>query len=71
MLKCDNYWVAVRREPGERETSMFIEVENSMCWTIVYHEKTKVMYAVTDGFNGRGSFNVLLNPDGTPMLWEG
>lgn len=56
-----------------KPTSMFIIIEGSGldCYRIVYHRNTKVMYAVsTGGYNG-GNFTVLVNPDGSPMLWEG
>lgn len=29
-----------------------------------------IMYAISDGYYNHGTFTVLLNPDGTPMLWE-
>ena len=51
--------------------SMFILVEEGKTYNIVYHRDTKVMYAVSDGDYNRGTFTVMLNADGTPMLWEG
>ena len=51
--------------------SMFIEVEQAMCWKIVYHKETKVMYAVSDGSYNHGTFTLLVNADGTPMLYKG
>ena len=52
--------------------SMFILVEDNLNvgYKIVYHKDTKVMYAISDGSYNHGTFTVLLNPDGTPMLWE-
>ena len=39
------------------------------CW-IVYHKDTKVMYAVSrSGYNAE-TYTVLVNADGTPMIWE-
>ena len=52
-------------------TSMFVIIENTSSWTVVYHKQTKVMYAVSAGTYNYGTFTVLLNADGTPMLWEG
>jgi curli biogenesis system outer membrane secretion channel CsgG len=55
----------------ESNTSMFIEVERVIDnWRVVYHKDTKVMYAVSSGSYNRGTFTVMLNPDGTPMIWE-
>lgn len=50
--------------------SMFIEVEHASYWKVVYHKDTKVMYAVSYGGYAYGVFTLLVNPDGTPMLWE-
>lgn len=49
---------------------MFTEVEQTSLWRIVYHKDTKVMYAVSRGHQAYGTFTLLVNPDGTPMLWE-
>lgn len=64
----------VEDKTKEASTSMFVCVENttgSYAWMIVYHKETKVMYAVSQGHYNSGTFTVLLNPDGTPMIWEG
>lgn len=53
--------------------SMFVICETSIFnspWTIVYHKDTKVMYAVSHGGYNQGTFTLLVNPDGSPMLWE-
>lgn len=55
----------------EEEPSMFIKVESSSYWCVVYHRETKVMYAVSRGYYNMGTFTLLVNPDGTPMLYEG
>ena len=39
------------------------------CW-IVYHKDTKVMYAVSRSSNNIGTYTLLVNADGTPMIWE-
>lgn len=50
------------------ETSMFqiIESTKGLTYEIVYNQKTKVMYSVSNS----GIMTVLLNSDGTPMLYE-
>lgn len=50
--------------------SMFVIVEKASCWLIVYNKDTKVMYAVSRGSYNSGNFTLLVNPDGTPMIWE-
>lgn len=54
----------------EKETSMFIEVEQTSYFIVVYDKKTKVMYAVSDSAHNKGNFTMLCNADGTPRLWE-
>lgn len=57
----------------QKPVSMFVIIEGSGadCYRIVYHRDTKVMYAISCGGYNSGNFTVLLNPDGSPMLWEG
>lgn len=50
--------------------SMFVEVEDTMRFDVYYHRDTKVMYAVSKYGSGSGDIEPLINPDGTPMLWE-
>lgn len=54
-----------------QDESMFIIIEKSYTFTIVYHRDTKVMYAISSGGNNSGNFCLLVNPDGMPMLWQG
>lgn len=53
--------------------SMFILLEdnNSIGYRIVYHKDTKVMYAISCGYYNCGTFTVMLNADGTPMIYSG
>lgn len=52
--------------------SMFIIVETNhdLKCQIVYERNTKVMYAISIGDHNRGNVTVMLNADGTPMLWK-
>ena len=54
----------------EGKASMFVKVEDGLTWDVYYPRDTKVMYAVSDGSYNYGTFTVLVNPDGSPMLWE-
>ena len=60
-----------KSEVKEIPVSMFVCVEKCEGWWIVYHRETKVMYVVSAGYYNCGTFTVLLNADGTPMIWEG
>ena len=55
----------------EDKPSMFVMVESGLYWDIYYHRDTKVMYAVSMSSYNRGNFTILVNPDGSPMLYEG
>lgn len=59
------------KEP--KPTSMFVAIEKNSLYGfwVVYHRDTKVMYVVSDGVNNVGNFMLLVNPDGSPMVWEG
>ena len=52
-------------------SSSFVIVENANGYNIVYHKDTKVMYVYSTYSYNYANFCVLVNPDGTPMIWEG
>ena len=54
----------------EDAPSMFVKVESGPYWNVYYHKETKVMYVMSRADYNRGNFTVLVNPDGSPMLWE-
>ena len=58
-------------EDKASDKSEFVIVEGTSSWYIVYHKETKVMYAVSQGAYNGGTFTLLVNADGTPMIWEG
>lgn len=61
----------VEKSYNDEKPSMFVVVEQTSSWEIVYHKETKVMYSVGMGSYNRGDFTLLVNPDGTPMIWDG
>lgn len=48
----------------------FIQVEDGGCYSIIVDTKTDVIYLRYNGGAYKG-ITVLLNSDGTPMLWNG
>lgn len=54
----------------EQNMSMFVLVEKSNSWHVYYHRETKVMYVMSASGYNFGTFTVMVNPDGTPLLWE-
>lgn len=71
LISCGSTAERIENEP--KQNSMFIRIEGSSMsiYSIVYHKDTKVMYAVSTGGYNSGNFTLLVNPDGSPMLWEG
>lgn len=47
-----------------------IESNDELHFYIVYMNKTKVMYAISDGSENRGDFTLLVNADGSPMIYK-
>lgn len=72
-----NMFVACTTTPvasEEREQdyeSMFVIVETTATWTIVYHKDTRVMYAVSCQPYNSGNFTLLIDAEGNPLLWNG
>lgn len=60
----------VNTKNNKEQESVFVCVEKTHTWIVVYHKSTKVMYAVSNSGEGSGCFTLLVNPDGTPMIWE-
>ena len=56
---------------SKNNSSMFVLVERNGDYDVVYNSETKVMYVITYGIYHVGNFTLLVNPDGTPMLYEG
>ncbi len=57
-------------DDNNKDTSMFVAIEVTGTWEVVYHKETKVMYVVSCGAYNNGTFTVLVDADGKPMLWE-
>lgn len=57
------------------DTNMFVYVQRhdffeGRDYDVVYHKDTKVMYAISHGKYNTGNFTLLVNADGTPMVYE-
>lgn len=58
---------------NSKDSNMFVYIQKADGYTyydVVYHKDTKVMYVVSHSSYNIGTFTVLVNPDGTPMLYE-
>jgi hypothetical protein len=56
-----------KEEQGER----FVTVEKNFSYFITYDKETGVMYAVSNGINNAGTFTLLVDKDGKPLIYEG
>ena len=65
-------YVSPEREKNKSsDSSMFVIIEETMNYKIVYHKNTKVMYTISWGGYNSGDFTLLVNADGTPMIFKG
>ena len=55
----------------QSETSRFIELEITTRWLIVADKETGVMYSVSDGGYNSGTFTLLVDENGKPLVWGG
>lgn len=53
------------------DVSRFQVIEKTYAWRIVADRETKVMYAVSNGGYNMGTFTLLVDANGKPLLWEG
>ena len=56
-----------------KDASRFVTVEGGSLslWQIVADRETGVMYAVSKGSYNGGTFTLLVDAEGKPMIWEG
>lgn len=60
----------VETAKGEDDTSMFVKVETTTFWDVVYHKDTKVMYVVSTGSYNHGTFTLLVDENGKPLIYD-
>lgn len=59
-------------EPKEKKViSRFVQVEITSTWRIVADKETGVMYAVSSGVYNNGTFTLLVDADGNPLIYKG
>lgn len=55
---------------GCKENTNFVTVHKYWSYKVVYNKETKVMYTISTGAGNQGNFTMLVNPDGTPQLYN-
>ena len=67
---CACLFVGCSESVVNAENSDFVFIERDGQFEYVYHKDTGVIYIMY--FNGyHAAMTAMLNPDGTPMIWEG
>ena len=61
----------IERKPEPINQSRFMEVEHTGAWRIVADRETGVMYAVSLGAYNIGTFTLLVDADGNPLIYKG
>lgn len=59
------------KKPEPVNVSRFVQVENTITWEIVADRETGVMYAVSTGAYNGGTFTLLVDADGKPLIYKG
>lgn len=60
-----------KANPEPINQSRFMEIEHTAAWRIVADRETGVMYAVSRGVNNIGTFTLLVDTDGKPLIYKG
>lgn len=55
---------------SEEQYSMFVCIERTNLWSVVYHNDTHVMYAVSRGGYNCGNFTLLVDAEGKPLIYN-
>lgn len=68
LIGCSSSSRMERVETVSPDTSMFVIIEQNpvYCYYVVYHKETKVMYTISYP----GNFTLLVNADGSPMIYK-
>lgn len=54
-----------------KDVSRFVTVETTTLWKVVVDKDTHVMYAVSFGGHSSGTFTLLVDADGKPLIYKG
>lgn len=60
-----------RRKAEASSNSRFMRIESNFEWIIYADRETGVMYAVSNGMYNHGTFTLLVDANGDPLIYEG
>lgn len=58
------------KSSNPEKTSRFVLIEKGRNWQVMYDRETKVMYVVSNGSYNHGTFTLLVDQNGNPLLYE-
>lgn len=59
-----------QQKENKQKKSEFVTIEDGWNYKVVYNRDSKVMYVVSWGSYNIGTFTLLVNADGSPMLYD-
>lgn len=60
-----------KRKVEASNKSRFMRIESNFEWIIYADRETGVMYAVSNGMYNHGTFTLLVDANGDPLIYEG
>lgn len=71
MAACETQPAAASFENSTSLQAQFVKIDSNADFDIVYNAANRVMYTQSRGMNNRGTLTLLVNDDGSPMIWKG
>lgn len=71
LVGCGNSSESDARDGEKSSQKRFVPVEVALSYEIVVDRETRVMYAVSNGAYNHGTFTVMVDENGKPLIWEG
>lgn len=71
LVGCGNSSESDARDGEKSNQKRFVPVEIDWSYEIVVDRETRVMYAISNGTYNHGTFTVMVDENGKPLIWEG
>ena len=71
LVGCGNSSESDVRDGEKASQKRFVPIEIDWSYEIVVDRETRVMYAISNGAYNHGTFTVMVDENGKPLIWEG
>lgn len=71
LVACEAQPAAAIYKTTDSLQAQFVTVGYGDCYRVVYNSATRVMYTVSANHYNSGVFTLLVDEDGSPMIWKG